>query len=113
MMKNITDFINEAEVTGDKFYVTQVWSQGDSYDFGEPRVWGYETEDEAKQRLNELFDGFATAAFKQYYLDETGFIAITNDRTMTTHFYEVRTLDELKKIYRSINRKKAIEKILP
>lgn len=115
-MKSITDLIterinevDEAVVTGKNFYVTQVWSQGDSYDIGEPRMWGFETEEEAEAKLNEYFDGFSAAAFRQYYLNKKGFIAVTNDRTMTTHFYEIRTPEELKKLYKDINRKKNID----
>ena len=115
-MKSISDLIierinevDEAVVTGENFYVTQVWSQGDSYDIGEPRMWGFETEEEAEAKLNEYFDGFSAAAFRQYYVNKKGFIAVTNDsRSMTTYFYEIRTSEELKQLYKSINRKKTI-----
>ena len=102
--------VDEAVVTGENFYVTQVWSQGDSYDIGEPRMWRFETEEEAEAKLNEYFDGFSAAAFRQYYVNKKGFIAVVNDsRSMTTHFYEIRTPDELKQLYKSINRKKTID----
>jgi hypothetical protein len=110
-MKSIKDLIiervNGTAVTGENYYVTQVWSQGDSYDIGEPRMWGFETEEEAVAKLNEYFDGFSAAAFRQYYVNKKGFIAVVNDsRSMTTHFYEIRTPEELKKLQKELNRKK-------
>lgn len=102
----ITERINGTVITGENYYVTQAWTAGDSYDVGQPRIWGFETEEEAEAKLNEYFDGFSTAAFRQYYSNKKGFIAVVNNRTTTTYFYEIRTPEELKKLQKELNRKK-------
>ena len=114
-MKNITDSIkdnsiNEAIVTGDNYYVTLTFTQGDSYDIGQPMMWGFETLEEAKNELEERYNEVKSSSrgtlFTHKYSNDMGFLSVDLQGTLSVSFYEIREKSDLVKLYKNINRKK-------